>query len=948
MAKFLVGNGINMWNFESAIAQASAGDIIEFQKNFCPQFRSVTINKNLTLIGGVERNANGGQDFYNTIYGMLRIENNACVTLQNLWLQCDQERLNAVYCISGAKVTLSNVVVQNNLVEGDVYPVLYVEGNAELNLENVTVMENDNITHRLYVNNGKVTMSNCDFRDCRVVLSKAELNGDNINIFTCNSNAFNCKKSKLSLTNSTIQGADGENNFPAIWSEQSIVSLQHCNVLQSQYPSAICLRDTSCLESESDNITSIDASDSRVVVANSTIRECIKALKKSYAYLSGNVHILGENSGKVHIYVDECSAIQGERVTFYQLINPNCRVQGSSILKINEMVYEQGNVSELIMDVKEDGLLYSNHNSSNNNNVQMAPVVVQPKAKEQLNARAQLEQLTGLKSVKKEIDKMLRMVEFNQQRIARGLEPQEQSYHAVFLGNPGTGKTTVARLIGEVLFESGAFKSDEFKLIEASEPDFISQNVGGTAQQTLALLEKAKGGVLFIDEAYALNKKGANVDFGIEAINTIMKYMEDHRDEIMIIFAGYTKEMEQFLKTNPGLKSRVPNTFVFEDYSPEEIAEIGIRELAQKDYSFEDEDFYVQNVKRAYRNSLDHSNARWIRNFNEKLVKCLADRVMDEGVEDFQTIIKRDIDDVMAQSKYKNLGEVNEDAMERLQKMIGIQQVKEQVEQFISLVELNQKREEQGMENGDFTLHSLFLGNPGTGKTTVARIVGEILYQKGIIAEKKFIEVSQSDLLSGYINQTGIKTKEVLESALGGVLFIDEAYSLTQGGRNSFGGEAVNEILKFMEDHRKDIVIILAGYTKEMAEFMSTNSGLVSRVPHRFDFEDYTPDELVQIGLLNLHNNDYKLDEARYSEIVKACYQNSNDHSNGRWVRNLNEKLIMILSKRVSKNPDADITMILEEDFVALAESYNASVSSSKSPVSDAPRVDENGYVLPN
>lgn len=107
-------------------------------------------------------------------------------------------------------------------------------------------------------------------------------------------------------------------------------------------------------------------------------------------------------------------------------------------------------------------------------------------------------------------------------------------------------------------------------------------------------------------------------------------------------------------------------------------------------------------------------------------------------------------------------------------------------------------------------------------------------------------------------------------------MFIDEAYSLTQGGRNSFGGEAVNEILKFMEDHRKDIVIILAGYTKEMAEFMSTNSGLVSRVPHRFDFEDYTPDELVQIGLLNLRNNDYKLDEARYSEIVKVCYQNSN------------------------------------------------------------------------
>lgn len=117
------------------------------------------------------------------MYGMIRVENNACVTLKNLWIQCDQERLNAISCKSGSKVTLSNVVVQNNLAEGDVYPVLYVDGNAELNLENVTVMENENITHRLYVENGNVSMNNCDFRDCRVVLIKAELSGDDVKIF---------------------------------------------------------------------------------------------------------------------------------------------------------------------------------------------------------------------------------------------------------------------------------------------------------------------------------------------------------------------------------------------------------------------------------------------------------------------------------------------------------------------------------------------------------------------------------------------------------------------------------------------------------------------------------------------------------------------------------------------------------------------------------------------
>ena len=559
-----------------------------------------------------------------------------------------------------------------------------------------------------------------------------------------------------------------------------------------------------------------------------------------------------------------------------------------------------------------------------------------------------MNQLIGLGSVKKEIDKMLRMVEFNQQRIAKGLEPQEQSYHSVFLGNPGTGKTTVARLIGEVLFESGAFKSDEFKLIEASEPDFISQNVGGTAQQTLALLEKAKGGVLFIDEAYALNKKDANVDFGIEAINTILKYMEDHRGEIMIIFAGYTKEMEEFLKTNPGLTSRVPNKFVFEDYTPDEIVEIGEKDLVKKQYQFEDEEYYAQQVKRAYRNSLDHSNARWIRNFNEKLLKAFANRVMNTGTEDLETITRADIDEVLAQGRYQASGKKDEDALERLQKLIGINGVKEQVNRFISLVELNHRREEQGMENSDFTLHSLFLGNPGTGKTTVARIVGEVLYQKGIISQKKFIEVSRSDLVAGYIGQTAKKTREVLESALGGVLFIDEAYSLSQGSENDFGKEAIDEILKFMEDHRKDMVIIFAGYTKEMSEFLQMNSGLASRIPHTFDFEDYTPDEIVKIGLLGLHNAAYEVDEAAYADLVKNNYSLTSDHSNGRWVRNLNEELIMVMSERVAHAEDADINQILQEDLDAV-RAGNHGMRTLKSTEEGTEKVvaDENGYAVP-
>ena len=445
----------------------------------------------------------------------------------------------------------------------------------------------------------------------------------------------------------------------------------------------------------------------------------------------------------------------------------------------------------------------------------------------------------------------------------------------------------------------------------------ISSNVGGTALETRKLLTKALGGVLFIDEAYTLDKKG-NVNFGIEAINTILAFMEDHRDEIMIIFAGYTKEMDQFLKSNPGLKSRVPNTFDFEDYSPDEIVQIGNKYLESKSYVLEDQAYYNTYVKSAYKASLDKSNARWIRNTNESILKSVASRVVENDEDDVTTIRNIDIEAVKNIGRYEDDG-TKKDAMEELNKLIGIKKVKEQVENFVALAEINKRRTEQGMENSSFSLHSLFLGNPGTGKTTVARLVGEVLYQKGVIAKNKLIEVSRTDLVAGYIGQTAEKTRKVLESALGGVLFIDEAYALNSGSSNDFGQEALDEILKFMEDHRDDIVIIFAGYTKEMGEFLNMNSGLRSRIPNTFDFEDYTEEEIVEIGLLGLDRYNYKLDREYYRQVVKNLYRN-NDGSNGRWVRNINEKIIANMSTRVSREGGDNLDELTKEDIEKVKE----------------------------
>ena len=301
--------------------------------------------------------------------------------------------------------------------------------------------------------------------------------------------------------------------------------------------------------------------------------------------------------------------------------------------------------------------------------------------------------------------------------------------------------------------------------------------------------------------------------------------------------------------------------------------------LAEDLFVLSDKEYYSKQISKAYNNSLDKSNGRWIRNFNEKIIKEQSNRIVNTNDDEILTIRNEDIDNVLKQGKFKSY-ENTKDAMEELNKLIGIVNVKGQIQEFINQVEINKKKEDMGIVVNDFTLHSLFLGNPGTGKTTVARIIGKILYQKGIIATNKFIEVSRSDLVAGYVGQMSMKTREVLESALGGVLFIDEAYSLNSGSSNDFGKESIEEILKFMEDHRRDIVIILAGYTKEMAEFLQMNSGLKSRIPNVFEFEDYNLSELVQIGFLGL--KEYNLDEECYASEVEAAYDVTNDHSNGR------------------------------------------------------------------
>ena len=269
-----------------------------------------------------------------------------------------------------------------------------------------------------------------------------------------------------------------------------------------------------------------------------------------------------------------------------------------------------------------------------------------------------------------------------------------------------------------------------------------------------------------------------------------------------------------------------------------------------------------------------------------------------------------------------------EEAMKPLDELIGLGMVKKDVESLVNLVKVRKLRQERGMKTPDMSFHLVFSGNPGTGKTTVARIVGRVYSALGILSKGHMVEVDRSGLVAGYVGQTAIKTKEVVDKALGGVLFIDEAYTLApENADKDFGQEAIDTILKAMEDHRDDFVVIVAGYATLMPRFIDSNPGLKSRFNKYLYFEDYNGDQLFEIFQGRVKRNDYRLDEAAEAAVkdhLQELYEDRDgSFGNARDVRNLFEKIVAAQADRVAglKSPtDEDISTITVEDLKDLMD----------------------------
>ena len=264
-----------------------------------------------------------------------------------------------------------------------------------------------------------------------------------------------------------------------------------------------------------------------------------------------------------------------------------------------------------------------------------------------------------------------------------------------------------------------------------------------------------------------------------------------------------------------------------------------------------------------------------------------------------------------------------EELMEQLDELVGLDEVKKDVKSLINLIKVRKLREANDLPVPPMSLHMVFMGNPGTGKTTVARLVGSLYAAIGVLSKGQLVEVDRSGLVAGYVGQTALKTQEVIKSALGGVLFIDEAYALSSGGENDFGRESIETILKAMEDHRDDLIVIVAGYTGPMTEFLSSNPGLESRFNKYFFFPDYTGEQLLAIFKIQCKKNGYVLteeSEAAAKKLFDELYEERDaNFGNGRDVRNRFEDMVVRQSNRVAamEAPTKDDLMaVLPEDFL--------------------------------
>ena len=515
-----------------------------------------------------------------------------------------------------------------------------------------------------------------------------------------------------------------------------------------------------------------------------------------------------------------------------------------------------------------------------------------------------LDRYIGMDEVKKAVREIAFSVHNSVQRAQRGLGDQEKAgIHIVLTGNPGTGKTTIARKLGEILEAIGYLDSGH--VVEVDRSKMVSPYQGETPKVVDRLCDKAMGGILFVDEAYTLapvSQGGERDQQGAQALEQLMKRMEDDRGKFVVIAAGYRQEMDNLFRINPGVRSRFSYFLNIDDYTPDQLFAIMQVFAKEKKYVFtaEAEQLALKMITELYNSrDKDFANGRTMRQLFDKICSKQAERLQKGNLATLTNEQMMSID--VADIPYEAPKAVNyTDCLSKLNGMVGLAGVKKEISNLAAFLNLQIRRGETNTFQGK---HYVFTGNPGTGKTTVARIMADVFRTLGILSRGQLVEADRSKLVAGFSGQTAIKTNQLIDSAMGGVLFIDEAYTLKSNDGDSFGAEAIDTLLKRLEDDRGKFICIVAGYTDQMHDFIDTNPGLKSRFTQTIHFDDYTPDELTEIFINLAKGKNFTVDEetkgAIHRQFEQLYLRRDKNFGNAREARRIFDQAVEKQSQRL-------------------------------------------------
>lgn len=526
---------------------------------------------------------------------------------------------------------------------------------------------------------------------------------------------------------------------------------------------------------------------------------------------------------------------------------------------------------------------------------------------------SQLDNLVGMAKTKEKINKIASFIIRNNERcINLNIDNPGLYYNMAIMGNKGTGKNTITKILYHIYYHLGVIGKGKFIVIDSKDV-----YPGNSLDR---YIRNAQSGVILINNAhfiYSSNRSAPKDNF-----TTLDDWFSTYKNNFVFILAGETEETEELIKIEK-VKKHMNFTLNISDFSEDETLEI-VNKFAEKEkYTIDSiaEETIVKYI-RYLKEQKNFENVYTARRIIEKAI------INNGMLNNSDCLVKKDFlfEEILELESGKNKI-TEDDPFKELEELIGLSGVKEKVKEISAYARVQLRRKELGLKTEPLCLHMNYVDNPGTGKTTVARCMGKILKSMNILSTGKFVEASREDLVGKYVGHTAQKTAEKIKEAEGGILFIDEAYSLSSESKLDYGQEVINTLVKKMEDLRENLVVIFAGYPKEMAKFVNMNPGLKDRIQFKLEFEDYKPNELLEIWRKFFEDSQYVLEGDALIEmekIVEKIYKNrDNNFANGRIMRKSFERVKMHQAIRLMKDnltEASDIVKINIEDIESLYE----------------------------